>query len=93
MTTNKPIPKSARPETMSQAVTWQRAKRRYVAAGVCDVCAAQAAWGHQCGFSSIKPPCPVCAGLVATFPTRAVGPWRKLLHQAPSTCVTAELAL
>lgn len=73
--------KRARPETLQQARTWERTKGRYLAAGLCHACAAQAAWGHQCGFTGIKPPCAACTPLVAAFPTPAVAPWRKLLRQ------------
>jgi hypothetical protein len=50
------------PETPRQAVEWETAKRRYLGLGLCLRCASQAAWGHQCGFSQIHPPCDDCRG-------------------------------
>jgi len=77
------------PETIEQAVTWDRVKARYVDDGLCHACAAQAAYGHQLGWlyvsdrpwpdrdRRIKPPCPDCAPIVATFPVAVPGsPWR-----------------
>lgn len=54
------------PETVVQAVVWQTVKNRYLAAGLCDGCAGQAAWGHQAlvGFRAVHPPCQRCAGTV-----------------------------
>ena len=82
---------SDRTETMRQARTWDMVKTKYVAAGLCHKCAAQAAWGHQLGFGfrstrnwpdedrGIKPPCETCAPIVATFPVPAGtgSPWRR----------------
>jgi hypothetical protein len=51
------------PETLYQAQHWDRAKSEYVALGWCQQCAAQAAWGHQLGFSNIHDPCPDCTEL------------------------------
>lgn len=56
-------PPRERPETMIQARTWEVVKNRYLRAGLCLRCAAQAAWGHQCGFRLIHPPCEVCRAL------------------------------
>ena len=55
-------PPLTRPESPTQAQTWDKVASRYRAAGWCDQCAAQAAWGHQCGFTQIHPPCPTCRG-------------------------------
>jgi hypothetical protein len=71
------------PETMTQAKVWDRKKRRYLNAGLCFHCAAQAAWGHEIGFGKIADPCPQCQPIVDLFETP--GPsgskWRKcLLH-------------
>lgn len=66
------------PETKQQAQTWDLVKRNYRAAGLCHRCAAQAAWGHQCGFSVIEPPCAWCLPLVLDLPVNASGDWRKL---------------
>lgn len=68
-----------RPETVAQARTWEVVKNAYRRDGLCDTCAAQAAWGHQNGFALIRPPCPACAPIVASFPTPAGAdsPWRR----------------
>jgi hypothetical protein len=69
------------PESIGQAKVWQRKLRRYQLAGLCDACAAQAAWGHACGFQKIRNPCIECQPLVNSFPDP--GPsgskWRKCL--------------
>ncbi len=54
---------STEPETAHQAAKWERVKNRYLRAGLCLRCASQAAWGHQCGFLAINPPCDDCAGV------------------------------
>lgn len=64
-------PKSTRPETLRQAQTWDTTKNKYVDLGLCDVCAAQAAWGHQVGFTLSHPPCTTCALVVAMLPVSA----------------------
>jgi hypothetical protein len=73
------------PETMAQAVQWEKTKRRYLRAGLCHRCAAQAAWAHQPGaggWKIINPPCPQCAELVAIFPWPTVNPvWRQVLRK------------
>jgi hypothetical protein len=79
------------PESLSQARAWDRCRAKYAAAGLCDACAAQAAWGHQIGFGyvstrpwleadrRIKAPCESCAPIVAAFPAEAGkdSPWRR----------------
>lgn len=65
---------SVKAETLEQAVQWERTKRRYLRAGLCHKCSAQAAWAHQRGaggWSAIHPPCPGCVDLVEmlTYPT------------------------
>ena len=67
------------PETTSQAHHFETNKNRYLNAGLCYVCAAQAGWGHQLGFSRVHPPCDMCAPIVAKFPFPAVAPWRMTL--------------
>ena len=59
--TNRP---QDRPETRSQAHTWDRVKTHYEKAGLCGACAAQAAYGHQLGFHKINPPCDHCSYVV-----------------------------
>jgi hypothetical protein len=73
------IPKTRRPETVSEARYWTTLEGRYVTLGLCHTCAAQAAWGHQLGWGDINPPCDSCQPIVAGFPspTREDSPWRK----------------
>ena len=54
--------KKDKPETPRQAGTWQNTKTKYLAAGLCNGCAGQAAYGHQMGFHRIQPPCTDDAG-------------------------------
>ena len=63
-------------ETPGQARIFDAMKRHYVRLGLCYPCAAQAAWGHQLGFSRINPPCLECQSLVDTFPVARPGRWR-----------------
>ena len=73
----------AEPETVTQAKVWDRKRKRYLIAGLCNVCAAQAAWGHALGFGKdrIKEPCNACQPIVDGLPD--AGPrgskWRKCL--------------
>jgi hypothetical protein len=68
--------KADRPETLTQAIEWQTVKNHYVKLGLCHVCAAQAAYGHQIGFTRINQPCAVCATVVAGLPDEAANGWR-----------------
>lgn len=68
--------KADRPETITQAIRWQTVKNHYVTLGLCHVCAAQAANGHQIGFTRINQQCTDCAGVVAGFPDGAANGWR-----------------
>jgi hypothetical protein len=79
--------KAQQPETVGQAMRWDRVKTRYLQAGLCHKCAAQAAWGHQIGFALSHPPCALCAPIAATFPTDTAGDWRKL---APAQQMTPD---
>ncbi len=74
--TEKVKAKADRPETMRTAIAWQTVKNHYVTLGLCHVCAAQAAYGHQVGFTRINQPCPDCAGVVVGFPDGAANGWR-----------------
>ena len=56
----------SRPETLEQAVQWERTKRRYLRAGLCDKCAAQAAWATSAGRGRVVAIHPPCAGCVGT---------------------------
>lgn len=71
------------PETLGQARTWDRKCRRYILAGLCPKCAAQAAYGHADGFQKIHDPCAMCQPIVAAFPVP--GPkgskWRKVFDK------------
>ena len=60
-------PKDDGPETLSEAKHWQARNSRYVALGLCYPCAAQAAYGHQLGFSRINPPCDGCVPSACGF--------------------------
>lgn len=53
----------SKPETLSQAHTWELVKNRYVEEGLCEKDAAQAAWGHQNGFRQINSPCGACQNI------------------------------
>lgn len=53
---------TAKSETLSQASKWDFNNRRWLAAGFCVRCAAQAAWGQQLGFSQVAAPCVKCVG-------------------------------
>jgi hypothetical protein len=53
-----------RPESLRQAEIWTTVKNHYLAAGLCDGCAGQAAYGAQLGFRRIKPPCDHCSYIV-----------------------------
>jgi hypothetical protein len=65
------MPKRDRPETERQAQTWENTKNKYVAAGLDNGCAGQAAYGHQMGFHRIKPPCSNCKRI--TLPDELIG--------------------
>lgn len=79
----KPIPKG-KPETVRQAIHWETVKNAYLIRRLCHRCAAQAAWGHQCGFSGVHPPCVGCQPIVDGFLVKASGEsgWRKHTEHA-----------
>jgi hypothetical protein len=68
-------------ETIQQAQSWENVKNGYLACGLCDKCAAQAAWGHQHhagSWTQLHPPCGGCIPIVAGFPLATTSPvWRK----------------
>jgi hypothetical protein len=70
------------PETLEQAMHWQKMKGAYLLRGLCHKCAAQAAYGHQRGAGGWKvlhPPCPDCAGIVEMFAYATPNPfWRSM---------------
>jgi hypothetical protein len=53
-----------KPESMRQARTWETVKGHYLEEGLCEKDAAQAAWGHQNGFTQIKDPCEKCQKII-----------------------------
>lgn len=57
--------KLRRPETAAQAAHFQRLNGEALAAGFCNVCAPQFAYGRQHGWSAVKPPCAHCHPLAA----------------------------
>lgn len=63
-------------ETLSQAHEWDKTKNHYTRLGLCSRCAAQAAWGHADGFSSVHSPCWECLPAIAALPTEEPGGWR-----------------
>jgi hypothetical protein len=65
------------PESPRTARRWDGAKAAYLRDGLCHRCAAQAAWGHQLGFSRIRPPCADCRPIVDRFPVSEASPWRR----------------
>jgi len=73
-----------RAETPRQAQRWDIVKSRYLNAGLCHRCAAQAAWGHQAngkGWAALRPPCDACQSLIQSFPMPTTTPlWRKYPH-------------
>lgn len=67
--------RSTGPETVYQATEWDHMKTRYMQRGLCHRCAGQAAWGHQNGFGTIKPPCSLCLPVIASFSRHEEGQW------------------
>lgn len=71
-----PAPK---PETMSQARTFDRVVRNAEAAGLCSPCAAQLGWAAQAGgggFSSVRQPCAACTVVMLGWPVQRPNGWR-----------------
>lgn len=70
--------KAPKPETLQQALTWQKVCRLAEAAGLCPRCAAQLAWGAQNGgggFSSVKAPCAPCTIVMLEWPVVRPNGW------------------
>lgn len=63
-------------ETLAQAQRWEGVKKFALAAGLCDVCAPQLAWGSACGFRDVHPPCEACRPLVSAWPVEKQSSWR-----------------
>lgn len=71
--------KQPKPETMSQARTFDKVVRNAEGSGICPPCAAQLAWAVQSGgggFSSVKPPCAACQVVMLEWPVVRVNGWR-----------------
>lgn len=78
------------PETPRQAEKWSRVKSWYYRAGLCPRCSSQGAWGHQLGFSNVKPPCLPCSRIVSKYPILTVNGWRRLTqYTAPQYALSA----
>jgi hypothetical protein len=74
-------------ETPSQAREFDKTRNHYSRLGLCNRCAAQAAYGHADGFSTVHAPCAGCLPIVATLPTDEFGQWRsqgRRLHRTLS---------
>jgi hypothetical protein len=78
------------PESQRQAQRWEHCKGRYLSVLGCHRCAAQAAWGAQCGYGVVHQPCESCRPLVDALPVPTVNGWRKLGDEpAPAASVSA----
>jgi hypothetical protein len=66
------------PERIGQARTFDVRASQYRRAGLCDMCAAQAGYGHQLSFTKVRPPCRDCISLVQLFRREAMNGWRAL---------------
>jgi hypothetical protein len=56
-----------KPETIRQAKRWDVWCDEYADTGFCPVCSAQAAWGHQLGFTQVRAVCSVCTGMTPPY--------------------------
>ena len=76
---------STRAETLEQVAEWEPTKKRYLRAGLCHKCAAQAAWAHQegaGGWGAIHPPCAECVEIVELFAYPPTNPlWRSVARK------------
>lgn len=66
------------PESVRQAQRHESVTNSYRLAGLCVRCAAQAAYGHQHGFSTVRRPCTACRSVVERFPVGKPNGWRAL---------------
>lgn len=64
------------PETPSQAREWDKTRNHYSRLGLCNRCAAQAAYGHADGFSTVHSPCIECIPAIGMLPTSQPNGWR-----------------
>lgn len=86
-----------KPESLSQAREFDKTRNHYRRLGLCTRCAPQAAYGHADGFTSVRPPCPECAGVVTAMPQKEAGHWRshgrRMGRAVPQNCTSAMLPL
>lgn len=66
----------AQPEAPSAAREWDKTRNHYARLGLCNRCAAQAAYAHADGWVNVHPPCPACVPTVGTFPMDQANGWR-----------------
>lgn len=72
-----------KPETVRQARTFDTYANRYQSVGLCDYCAAQAAFGHQHGFSVVEPVGDCCIAIVSRLPKSEHCCWRSMNVNSP----------
>lgn len=78
-------------EGLRQAARFETYKNRYASIGLCHYCAAQAAYGHQHGFSAVEQPRHrECWEIVEGLPNAEVNAWRSM--NVWSTTEVAQLA-
>ncbi len=81
-----------RPESLRQAQRWEVHKGEYLRLGLCHPCAGQGAYGRQCGFGSVRPPCGDCLPLLGRLPVSAPNGWRRFAKDpASALTLTADL--
>ncbi|MCG2797663.1 MAG: hypothetical protein L6367_03890 [Cellulomonas sp.] len=72
-----------KPETLSQAQTFDTVKGYGLAYGLCHRCAAQVAWAAQLGYERVtRQPCPSCAPLIDALPVAKLNGWRSVKGRA-----------
>lgn len=72
-------------ETLRGARLWDATASFYRKTGLCNRCAATAAWGHAFSFREVSPPCAACLTMVLSFPDDAWGEWRCFVNQKKRT--------
>lgn len=82
-----------KPETPRQARTHDTYATRYRSIGLCDHCAAQAALGHQHGFTVVEPVGDCCLGIVAQLPKAEHCCWRSMNASNSRTVEEIRLSL
>lgn len=70
------------PETPRQAALFTVVKARYLRAGLCHGCSAQAAFAHRYSWREVKPPCAVCRRVVNRLPIPQCNGWRSIPSRA-----------